>query len=78
MESFENLLGPDAASGRAAIWAPAIGAPALSSGAKIVGAQVAALQLCIERAPLHRGQLGCMVRNLTTWQDFSPFSWQYL
>ena len=25
MESFENLLGPDAASGRAAIWAPAIG-----------------------------------------------------
>ena len=29
-------------------------------------------------APLHRGQLGCMVRNLTTWQDFSPFSWQYL
>ena len=25
-------------------------------------------------APLHRGQLGCMVRNLTTWQDFSPFS----
>ena len=28
--------------------------------------------------PLHRGQLGCGVRNLTTWQDFSPFSWQHL
>ena len=45
MESFENLLGPDAASGRAAILAPGIGAPGPRSPPCLCQAAIGAPEL---------------------------------